>query len=214
MHLRLRKKSNINRELTYASHHHLIPLYALSGTAITAVIVVGCFVTVLWQNNQTEALKPAIQTAVNAVEGQYLPAVVSPAEKKQYIYPANIRFAITDPYNTFRYNFDPGIAGTPTSATIQLTTNADLRNMERAALRNPAQGSQIMNRLQRCKTLYVVRFVAGVTPYGGFVPLEQVKLKDGRTAYVHKNSECIPQTTDDMNTLDNIEAAVLSIESY
>lgn len=211
---RWHKKSGFDRELTYASHHHMLPLYALSATAITGVLVVGCFVTVLWQNNQTEALKPVINTAVQAVDSQYLPTTINPTEKKQYIYPANIRFAALDPYNLLRYNYDPGIAGTPTSATLLITTQNDLKNLESAALANPKDSNALLDKLQQCKSLYAIRFVPGVTPFGGFAPLQEVKLKDGRTAYIHKNSQCVPTSTEDMNALDNIETAVLSIESY
>lgn len=208
------RKNGIDRELMYASHHHMLPLYALSATAVTGVLVLGCFVGVLWQDSQTAALKPAIDTAVRATDSQYLPTTISPTDKKQYIYAANIRFAALDPYNTLRYNYDPGIGSTPTSTTLLLTTQNDLSNLESAALRSPKNSSVLLQRLEQCKSLYAIRFVPGVTPFGGFAPLKEIKLKDGRTAYVHKNSQCVPTSTQDMNALDNIETAVLSVESY
>ena len=204
----------LSKEYRYAAHHHLIPLYVLSGIALLAVLVLGCFLAVLWQTNQRQSYLPSARTAIDAVENLYLPAVLSPTEKKQYVYSANIRFAAADPYDTIRYTFDPGIAGTPTGSTVGITTSKTLKGLETPLLNRPDRSAELGTRLQQCAQLYAIRFEPGLTPYGGFMPLKDVKLKDGRTAYIHKNSNCVPPSVQAMTDLDDIETIISSVESY
>jgi hypothetical protein len=206
--------SELKAEYRYASHHHLVPLYALSGLAILTIVVLGCFVIVLWQANQRESFRPAAENTVSMVDSQYLPAVIVPSEKKQYVYSANVRFPISDPYNVLRYAFDPGVAGTPASATITLTTNRTLQSFKAYALQHPERVNDYSARLQECSRLYVIRFVPGLLPYGGFTPLAEFHLKDGRTAYIHKNATCVPDSVQTMNDLDKTEKVILAVESY
>jgi hypothetical protein len=206
--------SGLSTEYRYASHHHLIPLYALSGVAILALLVLGCFIGVLWQSSQNESYRPAAASTVSTIESLYLPTAISPTEKKQYVYSANVRFPANNPYDTLRYAYDPGIAATSTSSTITITTTRTLQTMETAVLQHPEKINEYDSRFQQCARLYVIRFVAGVTPYGGLTPLKDVKLKDGRTAYIHKNSTCVPDSVQAMNQLDNTEKDILAIESF
>lgn len=208
------KHQGLSGEYYYASHHHLIPLYVLSGIAILALLVLGCFVAVLWQNNDRSSYMPAVNTTISSVENLYLPAAINPSEKKQYIYPSQTRFAITDPYDTLRYTYDPGMQGTPASSTITLTTSKTLQELEAPMLHRPEAVHSYSPKLQQCARLYVVRFEPGVTAYGGFAPFRDVKLNDGRTAYIHKNINCVPSTTDGMTTIEKVEKTILSIESY
>ena len=52
-----------------------------------------------------------------------------------------------------------------------------------------------------------------VPQYGGFSPLTQVKLKDGRTAYIHKNTNCLTETNDGNETAA-LETTLQTVESY
>lgn len=208
------KEAGLSSEYHYASHHHLIPLYVLSGLAILAILVIGCFVVILWQNTMRDSFRPAATATISAVENLYLPTVIVPVEKKQYVYSANIRFAAPDPYDGLRYAYDPGTTNTRTSSTITLTTTGTLKNLEAPLLNNPVRAAEYTPRLQQCGRLYVIRFEPGLTPYGGFGPLQDVKLRDGRTAYIHKNTGCVPSTPQAMTTLDDIEKTILSVESY
>jgi hypothetical protein len=211
---RKNRESGLVREYSYASHHHLIPLYVLIGLLVVAFLVVVCFVSVLWQNNQREILRADANTAVQAHRSTYLTAAISPAEKKQYVYSASVRFPVDDPYNVFRYSYDPGISRTKTSSIITISTSRTIQQLEAPVLGNPAKAWDYIPDLQQCSRLYVIRFEPGVTPYGGFAPLKDIKLKDGRTAYVHKNTMCVPRSTQAMNDLDAIEKNILAIESY
>lgn len=209
-----KEKKELGREFSYATHHHLVPLYAISGVLIVALIVLGCFLTILWQQfNEREAFRPLAALSVQAHEDLYVPAVIVPAEKKQYIPSANIRFMTDDPYNAFRYEFDPGLAASKTSSTIILTTYRTLQELKAPIISDPSRVQHI-TKLQQCSRLYVIRFEPGLTPFGNFAPLKDVKLKDGRTAYLHKNAGCVPSSTQEMNRLDTLEKTVLSIESY
>lgn len=212
--LRRSKKNDLNRELTYASHHHLIPLYALCGTTMLGVLVLACFIVPLWQDMQQNSRRPQVETTITNVENKYLPTAISPAEKKQYIYAANVRFKLTNPYNTLRYSYDPGIGNTPTSATIVITTSSIMNTYEQQLRANPKSLATYAPQFQQCSQLYTIRFQPGAVPTGGFQPLQEVKLKDGRTAYIHQNATCVPSSTAAMDTLDDVESAVLSIESY
>lgn len=208
------KESGLSAEFNYATHHHLIPLYIVSGVLVLLLLIIGCYVTILWQNSQREALRPSARLAVESIENLYLQTAVSPVEKKQYVYSANVRFPVTDAYKTLRYTYDPGLTGTKTSSTIGLSTSQILQQYETPVLNNLGSSYDYIAQLQRCSRLFVVRFEPGVTPYGGFSPLQDVKLKDGRTAYVHKNINCVPKTTQAMTELDEIQKIILAIESY
>lgn len=213
----MKKKSpeaELKREFRYASHHHLIPLYVLAGAAIVAILVLSCFVIVLWQVLQDNSHEPAAVNAVSALEQQYLPATVSPIEKKQYVYSANVRFPVSDPYNTFRYTYDPGQDNTKTSAVITLSTSQVLQKFESPLLQDPAHSSKYIWNMQECTRLYVIRFQPGVTQFGGFTPLKDVPLKDGRTAYIHKNTMCVPDSSAAMDVIETLDAEVSSIESF
>jgi hypothetical protein len=208
------RDQSLSREYYYASHHHLIPLYVLVGINMLAILVTGCFLAALWQNDERDSYLPSVNSNIRDLENLYLPAFIEPAEKKQYLYPAGIRFALDNPYDTLRYSYDPAAPMVRTANTYTITTTKTLQDLETPMLRNPKQGSALYSQAQQCARLYVVRFEPGVTTYGGFVPLQDVKLKDGRTAYIHKNTSCVPQTTQAMNNLDAIEKIVLSVESY
>lgn len=207
-------RDELAREYRYASHHHLIPLYILSGISIVALVVISCFLVVLWQNGLRESFRPAAGSVIQNVENQYIPAAVQPAEKKQYIYSASVRFPISDPYNTLRYAYDPGINPTRTSAVLTLTTSPTLQALEAPILQSPDRTSNLEARLQECARLYVIRFEPGLTAYGNFAPLKEVPLKDGRTAYIHKNTSCVPSSVQAMNQLDSVEKDLLAIESF
>jgi hypothetical protein len=62
--------------------------------------------------------------------------------------------------------------------------------------------------------LYIIRFAPGLPPEGGFTPLKDVKLKDGRTAYIQKNISCVPSSVQAMNQLDQTEKDILAVESF
>lgn len=207
-------KDELTREYRYASHHHLIPLYILSGISIVALLVISCFLVVLWQSSLRESFRPVAGNTVQIVENQYIPAVVQPVEKKQYIYSANVRFPVTDPYNTIRYAYDPGITQTKTSAMLTITTSPTLQTLEAPILQNPDHTSNLEARLQECARLYVIRFEPGLVSYGNFAPLKEIPLKDGRTAYIHKNTGCVPSSVQAMDRLDKVEHDLLGIESY
>lgn len=209
-----RTEHGLAREYSYASHHHLIPLYALTGLAILALLVIGCYVSILWQSNERESFRSVANLSVKAVENLYVPTVISPTEKKQYIYPANVRLGVSSPYDTLRYEYDPGIGQTKTSSMLTLTTSNTLHDLTIPIINNPGRTFDYMPKLQRCSRLFVVRFEPGLPPQGGFAPVKDIRLKDGRTAYVHKNTACIPPSTQAMNTLENIEKDILGIESY
>jgi hypothetical protein len=209
-----RDASGLAKEYSYASHHHLIPLYVLGGITLLVLIVVGCYVSILWQSYQRDVNRDTAFASVENVENLYISTDISPSEKKQYVYSANVRFATSDPYNNLRYQYDPGINGSKTSSTLTFTTTPTLRSLSIAVENNPARLPVTLPRLQECSRLYVVRFEPGVTTYGGFAPLKDIKLKDGRTAYIHKNTNCVPQSTQAMNQLEEIEKTILSIESY
>lgn len=212
--LKRNKKSTYVREFNYASHHHLIPLYILSGVCIVAIVVIGCYVTVLWQNDQREAFRPYAAMAVNAVEDLHLAAVVVPAEKKQYVYSANVKFPVGDAYETLRYTYDPGVAKSKTSSTITLTTSQMLRDYKTIILNNPHKAAAYLPKLQECSRMYVIRFEPGLVPFGGFSSIADVKLKDGRTAYIHKNVNCVPSSTRAMTVADELEQQLRAVESY
>jgi hypothetical protein len=211
-----REFSDISKEYFYASHHHLIPLYILSGV-ILSILVIGCYTAVLWQNAQREALRPLASLSVSAVEDLYAPAVVVPTEQKQYIYNAFIRFPVASSSNsgdTLRYNFDPGVAPSRTSSTISLSTTNVMQAYRTLVINNPEKAVHNITKLQECSRQYVIRFVPGLVPFGGYTSLADVKLKDGRTAYIHKNVNCVPATTNAMTSIDAVEKSLLAIESY
>jgi hypothetical protein len=205
---------SLNRELSYASHHHLIPLYVLSGVAIAAIAVLGCFLAVLWQIQDNDKYLPQANTLVRNIESSYLPATIVPSEKKQYIYASNVRFATGDPYHGIRYAYDPGNSSNAAAGTLTVSTSGTLQELEQPLLRDPGKITDYAPRLQNCAKLYIVRFVPGATPEGGFAPLRDVRLQDGRTAYIHKNANCVPGSTRAMDTIDQVEKVILSIESY
>jgi hypothetical protein len=212
--LKRNKKSTYVREYNYASHHHLIPLYILSGITILTLLVMGCFVTVLWQTSQREAFRPLAAMSVDTIENLYLSAVVVPAEKKQYVYSANVRFPVSDAYDTFRYSYDPGVAKSRTSSTITLTTTKMLHDYESLIINNPQKATAYLPKLQECSRLYVIRFEPGLVPFGGFSSIGEAKLKDGRVAYIHKNVNCVPSSTEAMTVADGLEQNLRAIESY
>ncbi|MDB5181518.1 MAG: hypothetical protein JWP13_281 [Candidatus Saccharibacteria bacterium] len=211
---RKNKKSGLTREYDYASHHHLIPLYILSGVSILTLLVMGCYVSILWQANQRESLRSTANLSVEAVENIYIPTVVSAAEKKQYVYPSNVRFGLSGPYDTLRYEYDPGMTPSKTSSALSFTTSRVLATLAKPINSNPNRASDYISRLQQCARLYIVRFEPGLPPNGGFASLKDIKLKDGRTAYVHKNIACVPTSPQAMTELENIEKDILSVESY
>lgn len=207
-------RKNRSGELYYATHHHLIPLYVISGISLIVMLVLCCFVAVLWQNSEREFLRPGVELTVRTAYDTYIPITTAPVEKKQYVIDANVRFPILNPSNLLRYSYVPGIGQAKTSSSIILTTEQTLRDYARPLQDNPERAARLTSILQQCSRLYVIRFAPGVVPLGGFSPLQDVKLKDGRTAYVHKNATCVPGTTESMNRLDEVEKTVLAIESY
>lgn len=209
-----RKQPRLAREYAYASHHHLIPLYLLAGIAIFGVAITASFVTVLWQKTERESYLPAAQATVNAVEDLFIPTALAPAEKKQYVYPANIRLTAADPYESLRFSYDPGATDIKTSGFVTFTTESTLEKLTSPLLKRPELTSAYLPKLQQCARMYAVRFEPGLIPLGGFTLLKDVPLKDGRTAYLHKNTACVPGTTQEMTALDKIEQVVLSVESY
>lgn len=212
--LRRNKKSPYVREYQYASHHHLIPLYILSGVSILTLLVLGSFTAVLWQNDQRDAYRPFAEMSVRSNRDLYVPTVIVPAEQKQYVYSANVRFPVTNPQHTLRFNFDPGINPTRTSSTISLTTASTMQAYESLVLNDPEKAAANIPKLQECNRQYVIRFVPGLVPFGGYTSFQEIKLKDGRTAYLHKNINCVLSSTAAMTEADNIEKTLLAIESY
>lgn len=212
-------KRNIDNEFTreyrYASRHHLIPLYVLSGVLLVALIVTGCFVAVLWNISEQNAARLSSARSIGLYTQTYYPADVAPAEKKQYIYQANIKFVADNPNIGIRYNFDPGISAsaTKTSSTTTISTEKHMVELITKSTYN-ALSPNVTEQLQRCSRLFIIRFEPGVTAAGGFVIHKQVKLKDGRTAYIHKNSSCVPKSTQAMNDIDAVDRVVSSIESF
>jgi hypothetical protein len=207
-------RKNRSGELYYATHHHLIPLYALVGITMILTIVTSLFVAVLWHDTKNNETLKLANTVADTVDASYLPTTVSPTEKKQYVYSADVRFAIDSPYDTLLYSFDPGQAGTKTSATIALTASSRINKFVVAMNHDPEHAGTYAGQLSKCAKLYIIRFQPGAIAEGGFAPLTEVKLKDGRTAYVHKNSRCVPGSTADMNAIDKVERSVLTIESF
>lgn len=213
----MKKKSReqrLSREYYYASHHHLIPLYVLSGISLLAVLVMGCFLAVLWESNERDIYTPYAHYNIRALENEYLPAAVEPAEKKQYLFPAAVRFAVDDPYDILRYSYDPAVPAIKTTSTFTLTTSKTLQDIAAPMFSNPEKIPEYLPRMVQCAKLYILRFEPGATPDGGFVPFKDIALKDGRTAYVHKNTGCVPNSTQAMNALEKIEKIILSVESY
>jgi hypothetical protein len=207
-------ESELNNEYRYASHHHLIPLYILSAVALLGFIVLTCFVMIFWQNTERDSYRPTVESTITSAENSYIPTTISPTEKKQYIYSANIKFPINNPYDTFRYAYDTGQNLTPTSPSITLTTTRTLQSLETALRSDPAKVNSRSARFQECARLYTIRFVGGSSMYGGFTPLKDIKLKDGRTAYIQKNMSCVPDSVQAMNELDMIEKDISAIESF
>lgn len=212
--LRRNKKSTYVREYHYASHHHLIPLYVLSGVSILALLVLGCFTAVLWQNDQRDAYRPLAEMSVRSNQNLYVPTVIVPTEQKQYVYSANVRFPVANPQHALRFHFDPGVNPTKTSSTISLTTASTMQAYESLVINDPENAVANISKLQECNRQYVIRFVPGLVPFGGYTSLQDIKLKDGRTAYVHKNINCVPGSTAAMTESDTIEKTILAIESY
>lgn len=207
-------RSNRSGELYYATHHHLIPLYVLVGICLVAILVMACYLSVAWQGGQREAWRSASEMAIDANKNLYLPSAVVPVEKKQYIYSANLRFPVNNPYDQIRYSFDPGNNPTATSGSIGVTTDWALRELESPIMNNPERIFDYIPQLQQCSKLYVIRFVSGSLPDGGFAPLQDIRLKDGRTAYVHKNITCIPESTVMMHEQDKLETILKAAESF
>lgn len=207
-------EDTLKREYHYATHHHLIPLYAIVAIVILATLVMGCFTAVLWQISQKNSWQTSANQTIADTENLYVPAALSPAEKKQYIYPASIRFPLADPYNTLRYSYDPGSPNAPNSSTIVITTDQTLRSLEAPIRQNPWRVSDMEPNLQQCSRLFIIRFVHGDVPYGGFEPVQDVKLKDGRTATISHNIQCVPSSTAAMNQLDELQQVITAVESY
>lgn len=207
-------ESELVSEYSYASKHHLVPLYFLSGVALLGFLVLLCFVVVFWQNTERDGFKSTVESIITNAENLYIPTTIVPTEKKQYVYSANIRFPISSPYDTLRYSYDPGINSSPTSPTIVLTTTSTLQSLEAALRKNPERINQYSTSFQTCARLYVIRFTPGDIAYGGFIPFKQIKLKDGRTAYIQKNATCVPDSTQAMNQLDEVEKDLSAIESF
>jgi hypothetical protein len=206
--------SDLRREYRYASHHHLIPLYVLTGISIVTLMVLGCFLATLWQNGVRESHRTNANFVIANVENSFLPGIVNPIEKKQYIYSANVRFPVTDPYQNLLYAYDPGSELVKTAPAITLTTSTTLHEYAAPLLNNPSLVDRYAATLHKCTQLYIIRFVPGLIPSGGFTSLKDVRLKDGRTAYIHKNATCVPGSTKAMTALDELEKVVTSIESY
>lgn len=205
---------NRRGEVYYATHHHLVPLYVLIGILIVTVIFLGSYVSVLWKNVDRDAWLNTARAVIDANDKLYLPATVNPGDKKQYVYSANVRFPASDPYDSLRYSFDPGAAGTATSSTVVITTEDTLQDYTQPLLARPEMQAELVPPLQQCSKLYAIRFEPGVVQFGGFTPLQEIRLRDGRTAYIHKNTSCVPKSTAAMNRLDKIEKVVLGVESY
>jgi hypothetical protein len=201
-------------EYRYASRHHLVPLYILAGAAVLGVLVLICFTVVLWQSMQQDSNRMTVESTIQSAENLYLPTTISPAEKKQYVYSANIRFPISSPYNAFRYAYDPGVAGTSTSASLMVSTDRNLQGLESQLRKYPDKIDTYSASFQQCAKLYIIRFAPGLPPEGGFAPLKDIKLKDGRTAYIQKNITCVPSSVQAMNQLDQTEKDILAVESF
>jgi hypothetical protein len=207
-------RSNRSGELYYATHHHLVPLYVLVGICMLAILVMASYLTVAWQGGQREAWRSVSQMVIDANKNVYLAATVVPAEKKQYVYSANVRFPIDNPYDQLKYSFDAGTGASRTSSSIGISTDWALRELEAPIMNNPEKAFDYVPTLQQCSKLYVIRFEAGSLPEGGFAPLQDIRLKDGRTAYIHKNVSCVPKSTATMNEQDKLEAVLKAVESF
>jgi hypothetical protein len=202
-------------EFYYATHYHLIPLYVISGVLIVAMLLMGCYLRFLWTTEQANAFARTGPLMAQGAEDSLLQMTMNPADKKQYVAAANIRFTSTDPYQIMRYSYDPGDALVKNGAAIGVTTSSVIRRFEEPLMHNlTPQNFDYVNRFQQCTKLYVIRFQAGATQYGGYSPFKDVKLKDGRTAYIHKNTNCLNDTIGDSAEIKQLEATLLTIESY
>jgi hypothetical protein len=209
-----KSQKGVQGEIYYATHYHLIPLYVICGLLIVVTLVMGCFVRFIWQNQQTGVWQQTGANIIAANNDRFLAATAEPADKKQYIYPVNIRFMTIDPYQQLRYTYDPGASASTNTATVGITTS-DLLKAAGQPLQNLGpRNFNIVNQLQECSRLYVIRFQPGSTQYGGFTPFITVKLKDNRTAYVYKNTSCINDQMDGAQLVSDLETTIRSIESY
>jgi len=208
------RRPSKNSELYYATHYHLVPLYVLSGILLIGMLLMACYVRFLWASQQNSDFQHLGEMTARSTDNLFLPAVPNVADKKQYVYPVNIRFTSTDPYQELRYSYDPGSSNDKDGAAIGITTTRLLQNLE-APLQNVGPSNfNLVTQLQECSKLYVLRFEPGSTQYGGFTPFAQIALKDGRTAYIHKNTNCIPEADDGGGDVVSLEAMLKTVESY
>ena len=212
--LRKSRRRQKDNELYYATHYHLVPLYVLSGILLIGLLLMGCYVRYLWAAQQNAGFQRLGDLSAKAVDDQFLTAVVNPTDKKQYVYPASVRFTTADPYQQLRYSYDPGSTNDRNGMAIGITTSQLLRDMEQPLQNLRPKNFNLVSQLQICSKLYVLRFEPGVTQYGGFTPFAQITLKDGRTAYLHKNTNCLTETNDGGVTIASLEKMLKTVESY
>lgn len=201
-------------ELYYATHYHLIPLYIICGLLIVAVLLMACYERFLWVAHQDDTARRIASTTIQATENLFLPTVTDQTDKKQYVYPSNIRFTTTDPYQTLRFTYSPGSSADKNGASIGIVTSGLLQSLEMPLRQDRAKLAGNILKLEQCSRLYVIRFQPGVTQYGGFSPFKDIKLKDGRTAYMHKNTNCLPEIDDSTKPVAALETTLQTIESY
>src|SRR4051812_28115132 len=123
------KKPARDSELYYAAHYHFLPLYIISGLLIVAVIVIGLYVRLLWVSDNQNQWHTVGASFIRSNDERFLSASANPADKKQYVYPASVRFTSADPYQIIRYTYNPGDTPDKAGVTLGLTTSALLRGV-------------------------------------------------------------------------------------
>jgi hypothetical protein len=180
------KSSKITQKL--AQNKALLNLYLMVLILFGVVVIMG---SVFWNmrvrsDNDFSVVRGLI---IKAVEDLYMPTIVDPKEKKQYIYEASVRFPVSTAFNNFRYYHIAADANTPSSEEISIATN----NSIWVGVGRLNSGISLFDQVpdfQRCSKEFTIRFVNSADIDPDFNLVNTKLLADGRTAYLYKNSSC------------------------
>ena len=161
----------------------------MSALLVVAVVTLSVFVHSLWtmHNSDSSIIRGDLRAAI---DNMYLPTVIDPHTKQQYIYEASLTFPTpaVSRATSFRYAFQP--AEKEFKASIGLTTTSLLAiSYNHLGTGTPNDVFQNVPDFQNCSKELIIQFASGVGDER-FSLTTTKKLADGRTLYLYQNSSC------------------------
>jgi hypothetical protein len=191
-------------------HVAILLLFIITATLAVSTGLLGAKVRILWavHNSDMSTVKQLIKDANERV---YHPAIINPAERKQYIYESSLRFPLADAATlNLRYFYAPADTAANTKEQVIVATetsiNAAYNTLGTNVFANVAA-------YQRCSKEFIIQFNEDAGQEG-FTKTAAKQLADGRTAYIYKNTSCSETFKDAGLNMDAQQAIVDAIESY